>query len=445
MPPVPNTDARGGSAAGQADVAEIARRLMRWKQCVAPAGSLRARALRRVAGHLFPSNKAGTLRRAFASWPEPRARVTIWDCAGPLGHVLPCRSNILILKLDHIGDFVVALPALRLLRDAFPSACLTLVCQPWNAAFALTLGWFDRVVPFDGCALTPRAVTPVDAACRADFASLNLGDFALAIDLRYESDTRPLLMCVDSRYRAGFHSNGMDSATHLDLALPDCQDTSRNAGIIPLHAETRLVALAAAAAAMFGRRRPELARGLAQQKTKDGRRRPYAVIAPGTSAPIKRWPIERLGALAGKLIEHLGVDVVIAGADNDRADADTLAAQLPGDRVTNLAGRIPLAELPDLLISACLFVGYDSGPAHLAASLGVPTVCIFSGVSDVIVWQPLGPAVTIVNGQTGCSPCKLTYAADCPNGVACVEVISVDSVFQACERYVADVVSTGSP
>jgi heptosyltransferase III len=415
---------RDATPAADEAVLRLARQLARWRQRFAPPGSPQSRLARRTV-ELFrrPAAETARLRQRYLAWDEPRARFATWDGAAPSGRLLPTRPRILVLKLDHIGDLVLAQPALRRLQEAFPDASFTLACGPWNVALAEVSGGFDRIVAFNVFDAN-RRIDPHDAVIR--FAALNLGRYDLAIDLRHEPDTRSLLMAVDATWRAGFQAPAHAGGGHLDVVVPDSQDALRAAGAKPLHAEVRLEVLVAAVTASFGRRIavPEPAPLTP----------PYAVLAPGAGAPIKRWPLERLSVLAAGLIAEHDLDIAIVGGEADIADGARLAAELPTERVRDLTGMLPLPALPALLRGARLFVGYDSGPTHLAAALGVPTVCVFAGVSDAAVWHPVGPAVTVIAGSAGCSPCRLTEARECPNQRACLTVISANAVLAGCSR-----------
>ncbi|HVZ10615.1 glycosyltransferase family 9 protein [Rhodopila sp.] len=444
---------------GQPDeaVLRLARTLARWRNRLAPPGSLPSRLVRRLAGTLRrPADPRAGLRQRYLAWPAPRQRVETWDAAAPGGRALPPAPRILLLKLDHIGDLAVALPAFRRLRAGFPDARITLACGPWNTGLAAAVGLFDRVVGFDAFDAN-RRIGPADESARqARFAALALGPFDLAADFRHEPDTRTLLLAVDATFRAGFQAPAHAGGTRLDLAVPDCQDALRAAGAPPIQAGVRLDMLATAIVGGFARHAAEPLSAAAAAvppvmpsgapaatlshspaAVPPAGQRGYVVMAPGAGAPIKRWPLDRLTALAADLAERHGLDVVVTGGRGDCDDAASLAAALPPGRVRDLTGTLPLTDLPPLLLGARLFVGYDSGPSHLAAVLGVPTVCIFAGVSDAAVWHPVGPAVTVIAGRTGCSPCRLTHAAECPNDRACLTAISVETVRTACERRMA--------
>lgn len=128
-------------------------------------------------------------------------------------------ATILLLKLDHLGDFIMSLPAIRALRAHFPAAHVTLVVGSWNEALALESGLADRVMPFDAFSRNPAEEGHLDMAARAEaFAALVSGPFDLAIDLRTFSDTRPLLAGVDATHRAGIGNAAF--FPFLDIALP---------------------------------------------------------------------------------------------------------------------------------------------------------------------------------------------------------------------------------
>ncbi len=103
----------------------------------------------------------------------------------------------------------------------------------------------------------------------------------------------------------------------------------------------------------------------------------------------------------------------------------------------SLVGRIPLAELPTILAAADLYVGNDSGPKHIAAALGVPTIGIHAGSVDATEWGALGPRALTIRRDMTCSPCYLAHAADCHRNLACLDGIRVADVFAACTRMLA--------
>ncbi|MBV9967155.1 MAG: hypothetical protein JO008_15825, partial [Alphaproteobacteria bacterium] len=123
------------------------------------------------------------------------------------------------------------------------------------------------------------------------------------------------------------------------------------------------------------------------------------------------------------------------GAPGEEAVAgEVLARMRHRDAVTSLIGKLPLADLPALLAQAALFLGNDSGPKHIAAGLGVPTVGVHSGTTDVREWGPIGINAVAVAREMLCSPCYLSNPADCRRGLACLRQLSPEVVYSACRR-----------
>ena len=129
-------------------------------------------------------------------------------------------TRILVLKLDHHGDFIIGLPALRELRRAFPDASIRMVCGRWNEATARASGLVDDVRCFDY--FPERAVDCNGVLPPTDwnqFAAATEGQFDIAVDLRVDEDSRTLLARVDAEVRCGIGSQA--KFPMLDIALPD--------------------------------------------------------------------------------------------------------------------------------------------------------------------------------------------------------------------------------
>ena len=146
-------------------------------------------------------------------------------------------QRILVLKLDHHGDFIIGLPALRALRGAFPRAHIKLICGPWNAASAHACGLFDDVACF--CFFTEKAMDWTGRPEKPDWAlfdRLVAGRYDLAIDLRVDEDTRPLLGRIDAAQRCGIGS--ASRMPMVDIALPDAPRDQARPGSIPHASQT---------------------------------------------------------------------------------------------------------------------------------------------------------------------------------------------------------------
>jgi ADP-heptose:LPS heptosyltransferase len=123
---------------------------------------------------------------------------------------------------------------------------------------------------------------------------------------------------------------------------------------------------------------------------------PYAVLLPGgsTHRPAKRWPAERFATLADRLAAG-GLQPVVLGGGDEIA----LTQRVAGEVGLDLGGRTDLFDVVGLCRGAELVIGNDSGPLHLAAITGRPTVVLFSAASDPALCAPRGQAVRVVRRQ----------------------------------------------
>jgi len=169
--------------------------------------------------------------------------------------------------------------------------------------------------------------------------------------------------------------------------------------------------------------------GLGRKATSAG---PLICVHPTAGNAMKQWPVEYFAVLIDQLVENVSARVLLLGAPGEEEIADSLIARLRHpEAVSSQVGKLPLAELPALLRAASLFIGNDSGPKHIAAGLGVPTVGIHSGTVDVREWGPIGPNAVAVTREVVCSPCYLSRPEDCRRGLACLRP---DKVYEACKR-----------
>ena len=127
-------------------------------------------------------------------------------------------SRILILKLDHLGDFIMGIPALEKARAAFPHAEITLVIGSWNREMAQGLSVADRIMTFDGFPRNSGEEVDDIRGKVSAFEATVTGEYDLAIDLRTDPDTRLLLQTVRARIKAGLGTRA--EFDFLDIFLP---------------------------------------------------------------------------------------------------------------------------------------------------------------------------------------------------------------------------------
>jgi ADP-heptose:LPS heptosyltransferase len=253
---------------------------------------------------------------------------------------------VLVLRALGIGDLVTAVPALRALRAAHPTARLSLAAPAWLAPLAELTGAVDRVVPTAGLAAPPRDVPPP----------------AVAVNLHGKGpQSHRLLAALKPERLLAFRR---EEFPHLDGPqwTDDEHEVARWCRLldwygIPAHPGDLDLHPPAAAASV-----PDA-----------------TIVHAGSTSAQRRWPPQRFAEVARRLAAD-GHTVVLTGAPTERDLVLSIArdAGLPADRV--LAGRTDLAAAAALVAAARLVVSGDTGVAHLATGYGVPSVVLFGPV-----------------------------------------------------------------
>ena len=296
-------------------------------------------------------------------------------------------KKILVIKLAALGDVVLAFAAMARIRQAHPDAQITLLTTPPFAGLAEASGLFDRVET-DGRPKHRRDLLAMLMRLRRaqyervydlQTSSRSSGYFyallphppewsGIAFGCSHPHDNperdrmHTLERQADQLKRAGIWS---DAPTAPGTAPPPHLSFILHAG------EERL------SPAHFG---------LAV---------PYALLVPGASPhrPDKRWPAKSYAKLACELLQS-GLQVAIVGGPAEKALADEICAVAPD--ALNLVGQTDFAQVAALGASAAVVVGNDTGPTHLAAAAGAPSVVLFSDSSDPGLCAPRGDQVCVL-------------------------------------------------
>lgn len=153
------------------------------------------------------------------------------------------------------------------------------------------------------------------------------------------------------------------------------------------------------------------------------------VINPFASyGGAKKWHGERFAKLSQKLLEAIPNSILlIVGAKKDFYEGQHIA-ELIGEKVHNLTGQTTLSGSIAIINRSNLFITNDSGPMHIGAALNRPMIAIF-GSTNPITTGPLSQNATVIKEQAPCSPCLLR---ECPKDFLCMDLISVERVFDEC-------------
>src|SRR5579872_1907940 len=257
---------------------------------------------------------------------------------------LPSRARIAVIRLRSLGDCVLTTPALGLLKAYRPDLRVRMVVEPRFA------GVFEGHPDIEE--ISPEVGRRMDMV-------LNL-----------HGGSRSMWMALASGAKFGVGFGHHRYSWIYSQRIPRAQEILGEER--PVHTAEHL------ASAMFwlGVPRTEIPRA----KLFAGMRPshpPYVVIHPFAATPEKTWPAERFVAVAEQTQDAGLQPMIVAGPADD-------AAPFSKFQVLHNA---PLAEVKRLMAGADLFIGNDSGPAHVAAAFGIPVVVLF-GPSDPLTWAP---------------------------------------------------------
>ena len=352
---------------------------------------------------------------------------------------------ILVSKLDHIGDFITALPAIRQLKALFPAATLHVLASRGAKPFAEMEETVDGFIEFEffhaRSGLGQKVLTEEDFKALGE--TLRPYAFDLAVDLRKHLDTREVMRHIPARVRAGFDQMGQ--FPFLDIALE--WEGDRHMHRKHSHVSEDLLNLVAAVgtAAMPTRtaitlppRQDGMAHGFLPEHLRPLFDKPVIAVHPGVGNIMRQWPAGHFATLIDMLTDVHDANVILIGGPDEAELAEQVADQLVNaERVTSLAGATKLSDLPYLLAACTLYIGNNSGPKHIAAALGVPTIGIHSGVVDAGEWAPLGVEAIAIQRQMTCFPCYLARPEDCPRGIACLTQLDPVAVAAAANMLLA--------
>lgn len=372
-----------------------------------------------------------------AASPRQRARQAALRCVAKFP--VPQRQaagqqRILLIRPDHLGDALLTIPALTTLRAAFPNAELRALASPRAAPVFASLPSLDEVqtMDFPGIGHHPQRQGPAPW----------LQALQIAAQLRRQACSVALILRPDHWWGALVAwLAGIPQRIGYDLA----ETAPFLTQALPLRREHALLRNLRLAGALTGqplndcveyRFPPDAsAREAAATLLRDKGIRPdmrFICIHPGTGAALKHWAEARWARLADRLGAIPGAQLLFSGSAAERALVQRIRGQMTRPAI-NIAGETTLAQLAACYERALMVLGPDSGPLHLAAAVGTPTLSLF-GPADPVEFRPWGPAqrhVTLAS-PIACRPCRvLDWPADEAAWHPCLQDISVEQVFRA--------------
>lgn len=334
-------------------------------------------------------------------------------------------EKILIRGTNWIGDAVMTMPAISAIRKTFPEAQISILVKPWVAELFRLCEDVDEVILFQSHGIH-SGMGGIFRLAR----ELRTKGFDMAILLQNAIEAAIITRLAGIPIRAGYNSDGRglllthsvqrtdairkvhQTAYYLEMVKSlGCQSTVTDVHLVP---GKDYDALAEDIFDAYGIGRNDVLIGM----------------APGAAyGPAKRWFPERYGAVADRIMDDYSARTIILGSTQDMGSVEQVQ-QNSRHNLINLAGRTNLTEAIAIMSHCNLFISNDSGLMHVAGVLDIPTVAIF-GSTNPITTSPVGDKSVVVYKGASCSPC---LKETCPTDFRCMDMISVDDVYDVAIR-----------
>lgn len=333
-------------------------------------------------------------------------------------------QDILIRSVNWIGDAVMTIPSLRLLKRTFRGSRIGILLRPSLKALFEGSPYIDEFITYEdhhrGLIGRLRLASEIR---RKNFSKAllfqNAFDAALITFLAriperigYNRDGRGLLLTMPVPF-----NNDDRKVHHIDYYLNLIRYVTGNRDMDDLHPYIYL----------------RIDERMGMRERIKGIRRPILGINPGaTYGSTKRWLPERFAEVAGWFVRDTGGSVIITGSVRERGIVDEVIKNIDPEirssgHVNNLAGSTSLRELIVLISECDIFLSNDSGPMHIAYAVGTPLVALF-GSTDPDLTGPRGKGSIVMRTDVGCNPC---FKRNCDRDMVCMYGIDSEDVYLA--------------
>lgn len=339
--------------------------------------------------------------------------------------------TVVVFCPNLIGDTVMATPALRALRSAYPEARIVGVVKPHVAPTLDGNPWLDALIRHDPKARDRRQRTPaVWRALRAERA-----DLAVLLPNSFRSAL--LAWSSGIARRVGYDRGGRGVLLTDRLTVARDADGRR----LPVPAVDYYLALVRRVGCRVDSLRTELRTTADDESAADlawaglglTPDRPVVCFNTGGAfGPAKSWPVSHFATLARRLVHENGVRVLVVCGPSERAPAREIVQRADHPDVVSLADlRLGLGLTKACVRRSALMITTDSGPRHFAAAFGVPVISLF-GPTHIAWTRTYHPHAVHLFRPLPCGPCQQPV---CPLGHhRCMTELTPDDVFRAAQR-----------
>ena len=332
-------------------------------------------------------------------------------------------ERILVIKLDHIGDVLLATPVFSNLRRAYPNAELHALTGAWSRVVLEKHPDVNNVEEYNSPAFCRTGQPTSLRETFKLYRQLRRQKYDLIVELR--SDWRTVWFAFLRLTPKRLSRAALQVANKLGFAqFSGTHETTRNLDVlrqagIPTSVETAIFSVTT-------EDKKWASDFLATYQI--DRQHPLIAIHPGSPIALKRWLPERYAELADWLIAQKRAQILFVGVKDEIPITTEIQALMRGESI-NIAGKTTLTQLASILHTCNVFIGNDSGPMHLAAAVGTQTIGLY-GPGDPTRFGPAGAKCQTIQRKSDC-PCLGTVCRYGKSG--CMSEIQVTDVIQVLE------------
>ena len=304
-------------------------------------------------------------------------------------------ERILVVKLDHLGDVLLATPVFSNLRRAYPHAELHALTGEWSRVVLERHPEVNSVIEYNSPAFC-RIGQPT--SLRESFKLYRLlrrQKYDLMVELR--SDWRVVWFAFLRLAPKRLSRASLQVANKLGFSqFSGTHETTRNLDVlkqvgIPTPVQTAIFSVTT-------EDKKWASDFLATYQI--DRQRPLIAIHPGSPIALKRWMPERYAKLADWLIAQKRAQILFVGVKDEIPIVIEIQGCMQKESI-NVAGKTTLTQLASILHTCNVFIGNDSGPMHLAAAVGTQTIGLY-GPGDPTRFGPAGKKCQTIRRKSGC-------------------------------------------
>jgi len=333
-------------------------------------------------------------------------------------------ERILIIQTAFLGDVVLTLPLVQVVKDFFASSKIDLLVIPRSAEIVRTHPAVENVIVFDKYGMDKGIGGFVRIVSR-----IRKQRYSLAIVPHRSLRSALIVFLAGIPLRIGFDTSaGRIFYNKTVRYQKDIHESERNLSLLQAlgihHSARQLPKLYPSQE--DSKQVDELLRALGIADTKR-----LIAISPGTIWNTKRWLKERFASLA-KLLTDEQFDIVLIGGKEDEALCSEIQSLSSSNKVYNTAGKLSTLQSAELIRRCKLLVSNDSAPMHFAVAVGTPVVSIFGATVPEFGFAPLGRHDVVVETRgLQCRPCSIHGGDECPiKTFECMKNITEERVFR---------------